>query len=66
MRHGLLDVTENPAMISDLGMLAAGQAFPTVKSLTISNCPHLHYPAVWFKQGMFGLPMTIILCVCTG
>ena len=52
VKHGLFDVTENPSMISDLGMLAASQAFPMTKSLMVSNCPHLHYPSAWFRQGM--------------
>lgn len=49
--EGLVEVQENPAMITDIGMKAAGRCFPTVSHVEIYNCPHLHYPCSWFYPG---------------
>lgn len=48
---GLAEVTESPSMITDIGMRAAGRAFPTLKYLNIYNCPHIQMPSTWFSQG---------------
>ena len=52
MKHGLADVVESPAMITDIGMKAAAQVFTNLRNLTVYNCPHLHLPSVWFT-GLF-------------
>ena len=52
--HGLSDVTELPAMLTDIGMLSAGRAFQFCKNLTIYNAPHLHHPTSWTAQGERG------------
>ena len=46
--HGLADINESPAMITDIGMRAVGQVFSSVRTLQIYNCPHLHLPLSWF------------------
>ncbi|GAB1597530.1 F-box only protein 38-like [Argonauta hians] len=48
LTEGLVEVQENPAMITDIGMKAVGRCFPSVSHLEIYNCPHLHYPSSWF------------------
>lgn len=45
--RGLAEITENPALLTDMGMNAMGQVFPNLFSLTVYNCPHLRYPRVW-------------------
>ncbi|XP_067686174.1 F-box only protein 38-like [Haliotis asinina] len=51
MIHGLAEVSENPAMITDIGMKAIGQCFSFLRHLEIYNCPHLHFPMSWFTSG---------------
>ncbi|XP_029634616.1 F-box only protein 38 [Octopus sinensis] len=48
LTEGLVEVQENPAMITDIGMKAVGRCFPSVSHMEIYNCPHLHYPTSWF------------------
>ncbi|CAH1786496.1 unnamed protein product [Owenia fusiformis] len=55
VKLGLADVAESPAMVTDIGVRAAGQALPSMKHLKIYNCPHLHTPTSWFNQGNSGL-----------
>ena len=50
-KHGLADIIEIPAMITDIGMNAAGRAFTYCRNLSIYNCPHLHGPTSWFSTG---------------
>ncbi|XP_070582108.1 F-box only protein 38-like [Ptychodera flava] len=47
VQYGLADVTENPALLTDNGMKAAGEVFPTLRALSAYNCPHLHKPHLW-------------------
>lgn len=51
LTEGLVEVQENPAMITDIGMKAVGRCFPSVSHMEIYNCPHLHYPTSWFHAG---------------
>ncbi|XP_048240772.1 F-box only protein 38-like [Haliotis rufescens] len=55
MIHGLAEVSENPAMITDIGMKAIGQCFSFLRNLEIYNCPHLHFPMSWFTSGVEAL-----------
>ncbi len=48
VKHGLADVNENPAMMTDIGMNAVGQVFSNLRNLIVYNCPHLHLPTAWF------------------
>lgn len=49
--HGLADVVEHPPTLTDIGMKAAGQAFPNMRSLTVYNCPLLQNPHSWRTPG---------------
>lgn len=53
VNHGLAEVTECPANITDVGIKTAGRVFRNVKSLTIFNCPHLQSPTAWITPGQF-------------
>nr|XP_054770062.1 F-box only protein 38-like [Lytechinus pictus] len=44
---GLVEINENPAVMTDMGMKAMGQVLPNLTSLTVYNCPHLRYPRTW-------------------
>ncbi|XP_075918602.1 F-box only protein 38 isoform X2 [Petromyzon marinus] len=44
---GLADVSESPCTLTDLGVNMAGEVFPTLKHLSLYNCPHLHLPQSW-------------------
>ncbi|XP_071499907.1 F-box only protein 38-like [Diadema antillarum] len=45
--RGLAEISENPALLTDMGMKAMGQVFPNLAAMTVYNCPHLRYPRVW-------------------
>lgn len=47
VKYGLADVIENPGIITDVGMKAVNEVFPSIKYLVIYNCPHLHNPHSW-------------------
>lgn len=49
--EGLASVSEAPAVITDIGMRAAGVCFPRIKHMDIYNCPHILRPTQWFTQG---------------
>ncbi|KAI5629973.1 F-box only protein 38 isoform X2 [Silurus asotus] len=50
VRYGLADVIENPGIITDVGMKAVNEVFPSIKYLVIYNCPHLHNPHSWITE----------------
>lgn len=52
IKYGLADVIENPGIITDVGMKAVNEVFPSIKYLVIYNCPHLHNPHSWIT-GIF-------------
>lgn len=52
IKYGLADVMENPGIITDVGMKAVNEVFPSIKYLVIYNCPHLHNPHSWIT-GIF-------------
>ncbi|XP_069121250.1 uro-adherence factor A-like [Argopecten irradians] len=47
----LSDVTEHPAMVTDVGMKSVGQCFLKLKRLQIFNCPHIHNSTNWLITG---------------
>ena len=49
--HGLHDVIEHPAVITDTGVQIAGKLFGNLRNLTIYNCPHLRNPLGWLVEG---------------
>ncbi|XP_058853200.1 F-box only protein 38-like isoform X1 [Acipenser ruthenus] len=50
VKYGLADVTENPGIITDIGMKAVNEVFTSIKYLGIYNCPHLHTPHTWITD----------------
>ncbi|KAM8974486.1 F-box only protein 38 [Pelodytes ibericus] len=50
MKYGLADVSENPGIITDIGMKAVNEVFSCIKYLVIYNCPHLHNPKNWITD----------------
>ncbi|XP_060783591.1 F-box only protein 38 isoform X2 [Neoarius graeffei] len=50
VKYGLADVIENPGIITDVGMKAVNEVFPSIKYLVIYNCPHLHNPHSWITD----------------
>ncbi|MGH0173748.1 UNVERIFIED_CONTAM: hypothetical protein FKN15_003142 [Acipenser sinensis] len=50
VKYGLADVTENPGIITDIGMKAVNEVFTSIKYLGIYNCPHLHTPHTWITE----------------
>ncbi|XP_061189220.1 F-box only protein 38-like [Saccostrea echinata] len=50
--EGLANVSEAPAVITDIGMRAVAVCFPRLKHLDIYNCPHILRPTQWFTQGL--------------
>ncbi|XP_026773524.2 F-box only protein 38 isoform X1 [Pangasianodon hypophthalmus] len=50
VKYGLADVIENPGIITDVGMKAVNEVFPSIKYLVIYNCPHLHSPHSWITD----------------
>ncbi|XP_052092627.1 F-box only protein 38-like isoform X2 [Mytilus californianus] len=47
--EGLDSVTESPSTITDVGMKAVGECFPTLRYLELYNSPHIHKPTDWFS-----------------
>ncbi|CAG2207828.1 FBXO38 [Mytilus edulis] len=47
--EGLDSVTESPCTITDVGMKAVGECFPTLRYLELYNSPHIHKPTDWFS-----------------
>ncbi|XP_056012964.1 F-box only protein 38-like isoform X2 [Ostrea edulis] len=50
--EGLANVSEAPAVITDIGMRAIGVCLPRIKHLDVYNCPHILRPTQWFTQGL--------------
>ncbi|XP_062856607.1 F-box only protein 38 isoform X2 [Trichomycterus rosablanca] len=50
VRYGLADVIENPGIITDIGIKAVNEVFPSIKYLSIYNCPHLHNSHSWITD----------------
>ncbi|KAK7922303.1 hypothetical protein WMY93_009205 [Mugilogobius chulae] len=47
VKYGLADVTENPGIITDIGLRVVNEVFTNIKYLVVYNCPHLHNPHSW-------------------
>ncbi|XP_063425214.1 F-box only protein 38-like isoform X3 [Mytilus trossulus] len=47
--EGLDSVIESPSTITDVGMKAVGECFPTLRYLELYNSPHIHKPTDWFS-----------------
>lgn len=50
VKYGLADVTENPGIITDIGLKVVNEVFTNIKYLQIYNCPHLHNPHQWISD----------------
>ncbi|XP_022243608.1 F-box only protein 38-like isoform X2 [Limulus polyphemus] len=44
---GLAEFPDVPSPLTDTGMKVIGQLFPSLKFLTVNNCPHLLAPDTW-------------------
>ncbi|XP_026991249.1 F-box only protein 38 isoform X2 [Tachysurus fulvidraco] len=65
VKYGLADVIENPGIITDVGMKAVNEVFPSIKYLVIYNCPHLHNPHSWITDNSRWsrlLDLTLVRC----
>lgn len=47
---GLAEVPDTPSSLTDSGMKVISQLFPNIKSMTISNCPHLMSMDQWSSR----------------
>uniref|UniRef100_A0A8C6SI17 F-box protein 38 n=1 Tax=Neogobius melanostomus TaxID=47308 RepID=A0A8C6SI17_9GOBI len=50
VKNGLADVTENPGIITDIGLKVVNEVFTNIKYLLVYNCPHLHSPHHWLSE----------------
>ncbi|XP_055015274.1 F-box only protein 38 isoform X2 [Boleophthalmus pectinirostris] len=50
VKYGLADVTENPGIITDIGLRVVNEVFTNIKYLVVYNCPHLHNPHSWITD----------------
>lgn len=50
VKYGLADVTENPGIITDIGLKVVNEVFTNIKYMQIYNCPHLHNPHQWISD----------------
>lgn len=50
VKFGLADVTENPGIITDIGLKVVNEVFANIKHLLVYNCPHLHNPHHWISD----------------
>lgn len=50
VKNGLADVTENPGIITDIGLKVVNEVFTNIKYLLVYNCPHLHSPHLWLSE----------------
>lgn len=47
---GLAEVPDTPSSITDSGMRVISQLFPHIKTLSVSNCPHLMVMYQWMAE----------------
>ncbi|GFT44774.1 f-box only protein 38 [Nephila pilipes] len=47
---GLAEVPDTPSSLTDSGMKVISQLFPNIKSMTVSNCPHLMAMDQWSSR----------------
>ncbi|GFY37422.1 f-box only protein 38 [Trichonephila inaurata madagascariensis] len=47
---GLAEVPDTPSSLTDSGMKVISQLFPNIKSMTVSNCPHLMVMEQWSSR----------------
>ncbi|GFS98146.1 f-box only protein 38 [Trichonephila clavipes] len=54
---GLAEVPDTPSSLTDSGMKVISQLFPNIRSMTVSNCPHLMAMDQWSSR-IAGVPQT--------
>ena len=50
LSFGLAEVPDTPSSLTDSGMKVISQLFPNIKTLSVSNCPHLMVMYQWMAE----------------